>query len=211
MKFVRLTLLFTISLPWALTAQSWEVGIEGGPSISLINAANVQNEDERVGYHLGVFLNRAISNSLSIGLQFQYSAQGAINETLINQNPDLLVIWEYNFNYLNIPVTIRYRPHRLFEVYGGIYTGFLVGLSTSKEGLFSNTLDEPDKNNLSSQDFGFHMGLEINYEMLSVGVRRLKGLGELPDSRLANLLIENAENTTVQLYLAYTLFTKDRQ
>ncbi len=204
---VLIFLLFSVSA-FISKAQSWRLGIQGGPSISKINAESVENEDSRRGYHIGVFVDRFVSKKLSLGAQLQYSAQGAINKRLFNQNPDRPVTWEYNINYLNLPISLAYHPHQMIKAYGGFYTGFLVGLSTSREADFSNTLDEPNKDNLNSQDFGYHLGFEVNYHPISIGIRHFQGFSDLPDSRAADILINNAKNTFTQFYLSYTIYKK---
>lgn len=191
-----------------LAGQSWSVGVKGGPSWSRINAERVRNENSRFGYYIGLWGEIYINKTISIQPEFNYLALGATNEGYVQRDPRATIKWKYNLNYLSIPINLNYHPHKLITIGTGIYTGFLVGFNVSREAAFSNILESPKKSNLKTQDFGYQISFGINYSVISIELRYRHSLSELPDSRLAELLIDKAQNSAVQIAVAYALFQK---
>ncbi|MEM1407930.1 MAG: porin family protein [Bacteroidota bacterium] len=196
-------------LALTLKGQSWTVGVQGGPSWSKMNAKNAKNEDSRFGYHIGLWVNKHVTRKISLQGGFNYMAVGATNEGLTTQNSNSIVLLEYNLNYISVPLNVNYHPHELISIGAGFYTGFLAGFKLRREGSRSNTFNTPEKNNLKSQDFGYQINFWVNYSVLSFGVQYRNSFSELPNSRLAEALIADAQNSAIQVAIRYTLYKKN--
>lgn len=192
-----------------LKGQSWTLGVQGGPSWSRMNSKNVRKEDSRFGYHIGLWVDKHVAKRVSLQGGFNYVAVGAANENLTAQNSNSIVTWEYNLNYISVPLNANYHLHKLITIGAGFYTGYLVGFNLRREGSRSNTLNTPEKDNLKSQDFGYQINLLVNYSSISLGVQYRNSFSKLPNSRLAESLIADAQNSVIQMAVRYTLYQKD--
>ena len=191
-----------------VSGQSINVGVKGGPSWSKINAESILNEEARLAYHIGLFGNKYLSKNFSLHSEINYLALGAKHERQ-QQNTNRLVKWEYDLNYINLPLGINYHLHQTIALGAGFYTGFLVGFNVRRESDFSNTIETPDRDNLKSQDYGYYIHLSLNYANASLGVKYRKALTTLPDSNIADRLISESQNSAILFSLNYILFQKN--
>ncbi|MEM7108113.1 MAG: porin family protein [Bacteroidota bacterium] len=189
-----------------LLAQEWYVGVKGGPSWSKIKAESIMNEKSRAAFHIGLFFNRYLGKKISLQAEINYTALGSQHERTFAQNPNSTTQWKYDINYITIPVTLNYRPYQQLTLGAGFYSGFLAGFNVSREGAFSNTLETPSRSNLRSQDYGYNVQLQVHFAGISLKLLYLQSISKLPDSRLADLLINNAKNSAFQLSVTYRLF-----
>ena len=187
-----------------LNAQSWSIGVEGGPTWSRINAESVENETSRFGYQLKLWINKSLGKRTLLQTGLQFITQGAVNERLFRQNET--VKWEYNFSYFNMPFELRYNIHDNINLGGGLYAGLLTGFNVSREATFSNSLNTPDRSNLQSHDLGYLLRVAFSLNPISVCLNYQHSFVELPKSNLAQQLIPGARNSSIQLFVGYTLF-----
>lgn len=189
-----------------LTAQSWNLGVEGGPSWSRLNAESVENEKNRFGYQVRFWLNKPLGTNTSLESGLQFITMGAINERSFLQNPNSRVRWEYNLSYINIPLEFRYSPHHNITFGSGIYAGLLSGFNVNREASFSNSITTPDRSNLKSHDLGYLIRVSFSFYPISIGLNYQHSFVELPNSPLAEELIQGARNSAIQIFIGYTLF-----
>ncbi|MEM9858355.1 MAG: outer membrane beta-barrel protein [Bacteroidota bacterium] len=208
MRILILVYLITSSSAFG---QSWGLGITGGPSWSRINASNITNEESRTGYHIGLYGNKHFSQKFSLQGNISYTALGTKYERLPLNNSGNRVKWEYELNYLILPVSLNYQPHQLITFGTGVYSGFLLAFNARRESRFTNIVESPNRSNLRAQDFGYHFYLSLNYRNTSFGIKYIRAFSELPNSQLAERLISQARNSAIQVSVSYLVFQKGRK
>ncbi len=182
-------------------AQENRGGIKGGVNFSSLYINDVEDENVRVGFHIGIFTQLG-DGSFVIQPELNYSAKGARTEyggTTYNGTAD------FNLNYLDIPVLATFKIGDAADIHFGPYFGYLVGARSKTEDNFFTTNRELDRDNFEKWDFGLAGGAALNFDAMSIGVRYNYGLREIAKSSDAKSLLGDAKNSNAQIYLALNL------
>ena len=140
-----------------LNAQSSkrEEGIQFGLKAGL-NASNfsgdLKDNKMRNGLHIGLVTEIIISDKFSLQPELLYSAQGYKDET-----PDAFS--KQKFDYLNVPVLVKYYVANNLSIEGGPQVGYLLNAIT-RDNDGNTSIPEQSK-----VDFGVDLGL--SYELTS--------------------------------------------
>lgn len=151
----KLALIITLCALINLHAQSSkrEEGIKFGLKVG-INASNMNGDVDhnsiRNGLHIGFVSEIIIDDKFSLQPELLYSAQGFKSELLDSKE---------RFDYVLLPVLIKYYPISKFSIEAGPQVGFLVN-ATSRNN--SGNTDIKDQNIV---DFGVNLG--AGYELNS--------------------------------------------
>jgi hypothetical protein len=200
-----LTLCFVVSCAAAISNDLFgqmRAGIKGGLNVSNLYVDDVSDENARFGFNLGVYGQVLSSDAFAIQPELLFSTKGSKIEyggSLFDQTV------KYNLSYLDLPVLAVFKLGESAEIHVGPYIGYLLGANISHEGDLGNGVDDIDKDNLKSFDYGLSGGFGLNFGNLQVGARYNYGLAELADSDGADLLIGDAKNSVGQIYLAFNL------
>ena len=101
-----------------------KLGFKIGPNLSSFLSSEIENQNIRSGIHLGIISEIIFSNNLSIQPELVYSSQG-------NQLP----LTKQKYEYINLPIIIRYYLNSNLSIDSGIQLGFLIdSLSKGNEG-----------------------------------------------------------------------------
>jgi hypothetical protein len=200
MKRIGISLIITMGLfSGIVNAQSVNYGIKGGLNLSnlYIKAENIDDENPRIGMHLGLFSQIMFADAIGIQPEILFSHKGseASYTGLIDQTV------KFNLNYIDIPVLLVVRPIEVLEIHAGPYLGILVNSKVKYSGLIEGE-DEIDRDHLKTFDYGFAGGVAFNFGNLQTGIRYNMGSQEIADSDLARLLLGDSKNSYLQLYLA---------
>lgn len=208
---MRKIILTTIVLSFiAVAAKAQYVGIKGGLNLSNLNIDGVDDENMRLGYHFGAFLNLPISDGFAVQPEVLYSTKG----TRANYNQDLGIFGQFNaetkfkLDYIDVPLLAVLRIGDNFEIHAGPYIGFLMSSKWEVTGDVE-VEDDLDKDNFKSMDYGLVGGIALNFSALQVGARYNYGLQKIQDSDTADLLLGDAKNSYFQVFAAIRIGNYD--
>jgi hypothetical protein len=114
LPFIALLYLF----PTAASSQSWSVGIQAGENLNTLTGDN-QN-DFRQGFVGGINVSHYLTRNVVLRLELNVERKGARPD--LNGNPDIPDIYaatDYSFDYLTLPVLVRYTTGTKFRFLGG--------------------------------------------------------------------------------------------
>ncbi len=177
-------------------------GVKGGLNVSNLYVDDVDDENARYGFNLGLYGQVLSSDVFAIQPELLFSTKGSKIEyggALFDQTV------KYNLSYLDLPILAVFKLGDAAEIHVGPYVGYLLGASISHDGDLGSGADEIDKDHLKSFDYGLSGGFGLNFGNLQVGARYNFGLAELADSDAAKLLINDSKNSVAQIYLALNL------
>lgn len=200
--FIVVTILAT-SLDNTLFAQA-RAGVKGGLNVSNLYIDDLDDENARYGFNVGLFGQVLASETFAIQPELLYSTKGskAFYEGIINQTV------KYNLNYLDLPVLAVFKLGESAEIHVGPYASYLLNANISYEGDIANGDDEIDKDHLKSFDYGLVGGFGLNFGAVQVGARYNYGLAKIADSDAADLVVGDSKNSVAQLYLSLNLNAK---
>ena len=189
----------------SLVAQSMEnaVGLKAGVNWSNLRAdgEDVNDENARFGFHGGLFARAAAAEHIGIQAELLYSTKGTtvVYDGLIDQEAT------FNLSYLDLPVFVVIGLGDAFELHLGGYAGYLLGSDVTTEGDLGSASEDLDRDNFHDLDFGLLGGIGVNLGPAQIGARYTHGLSKLAASDGADLLLGDAKNSVVQVYIAFGL------
>jgi hypothetical protein len=204
-KFFKLTFITTficLTVSLQLAAQSnARMGVKGGLNVSNLFIDNVDDENARIGFHIGLYGQLFASETFAIQPELLYSTKGSkeqYSSGTLNQEI------QYNLNYIDLPVLAVFKLGEQVELHAGGYASYLLNVNVSYEGDLVNGTDEVDKDNLKSYDYGLVGGLGFNFGTgFQIGARYNYGLVKIADSDGAKALIGDARNSNAQIFVAF--------
>ncbi len=143
-------------------------GVKGGVNIANISYSGSESQPPTqsiTGYNGGAFLEIPLLSKWNLQPEVVYSAQGT---TFNSQNMDVKV----NYNYLNIPILLKYHHASGFFAETGPQYGFLL---TAKE--ISGDLSGDIKSDTKSGDFSWVFGVGYKVPVINIGVDARYNLG----------------------------------
>jgi hypothetical protein len=177
-------------------------GIKGGLNVSNLYVDDVDDENARFGFNVGLYAQLFSSEVFAIQPELLYSTKGTRTtyDNLLMGEGDA----KFNLNYLEVPVLAVIKLGSAAEIHFGPYWGYLLGANIDVDG-DTDTFDELDRDSFRSWDFGLAGGLGLNFGSTQIGVRYSKGLRKLADSDDAEALVGDAKNSCAQLYIAFSM------
>lgn len=182
-------------------AQFGKAGIKGGLNVSNLYVDDVNDENPRYGFNLGVYGQPYASDVFALQVELLYDTKGArtIYDGIVYQEV------KYNLNYLTLPVLGVFKLGESAEIHFGGYTGYLLDANISYSGDISNGVDRIEKSNLKSMDYGLSGGFALNFGMTTAGVRYNYGLAKIAESDAAKSVLGDSKNSCAQIYVAFNL------
>lgn len=186
-------------------------GIKGGVNLSqlFVDQPNVEDENMKVGYHVGLFGKIPVSDFLAVQPELLYTNTGSKITYGGSDLSDLLGIEEgevrFNLNYIQVPVALVANLGA-FNIHAGPYVSYLLGANVKDlevTDLSSNEVADLDTDSFNRIDYGLVGGIGVNFSNISVGARYNYGLREIGASGLAGSLTNNSRNSVAQLYVAF--------
>ena len=174
-----------IAIPSFIYAQGVGFGLKGGVNFANQSITNITTESI-TGFHGGGYFVLAFSESWAIQPEVLVSSQGAklpeFNET-------------NKFNYMSIPVLLRWKPVSFLSIEAGPQFSFLLNAEDNS----GNSL----KDDIKKSDFGMAAGITLHAPIgLNGGVRYVYGFTNINN-------IENdheVKNKMIQLFVGWTIF-----
>jgi hypothetical protein len=181
-------------------------GIKGGVSFSGLGAdgLDVDHETMRTTLHAGVFGRVEPTTSLGLQAELLFSGKGTtvVYDGLIDQRVSV------KLSYLEAPVFVVIRFGKVLEFNGGVYAAYLLSSTVSTTGDLGQSDDALDRDHFQGADYGLLIGGGANVGPVCLGIRYAYGLADLAASNTTELLLGDARNSTLQLYLAIDLKKK---
>lgn len=177
-------------------------GIKGGLNVSNLYVDDVDDENARFGFNVGLYAQLFSSEVFAIQPELLYSTKGTrttYDNILMGQGDA-----KFNLNYLEVPVLAVLKLGTVAELHFGPYWGYLLNANIDIDG-DTDSFDELDRDNFTSWDYGLAGGLGLNFGTTQIGVRYAKGLKKLAASDDAEALLGDAKNSCAQLYIAFNM------
>lgn len=205
-KTIMILVFLSLIVSYGTRAQSFQVGLKGGVNFSNMLIDDIDDENVRTGFHVGV-LGKFLGANEVVGFQPEllYSTKGSKGQY------DLAGFegeQKFNLNYIDLPLMLLIRIGVL-DLNLGAYASYLVNSSVSTEGDFlgENSI-ALDKDNFNSFDYGLVGGLALNFDIISIGARYNYGLRQVAADTDSELFLGDAKNNVAQVYIAF-LFNDD--
>jgi hypothetical protein len=206
-------MLFTTLIGFAaseVSAQSMltrpRAGIKGGLNASNLYVDDVNDENARLGFNVGLFGELISTEAFGLQAELLYTTKGSKN---VYDNPIDQEI-KYNLNYLELPLLAVFKIGAV-DLHLGGYGSYLLDANIKYEGDLADGTDEIDKDNLNSWDYGLLAGVGINFGAMQIGARYNYGLVKIADSKAARTLIGDSKNSCAQLFVAFNLNAEPQQ
>lgn len=175
------------------------VGVKGGLNVTNLYVDEVDDENPRYGFHLGVYTQLFESDVFAIQPEILYSTKG----TRIEDNSALFdATLDFNLNYLDIPVLAVFKLGDAAEIHVGPYFGYLLNANVDVDGDFDGE-DGIDRDNFKSWDYGLSAGIGFNVGAVQLGARYNYGLQKIADSDIATEILGNAKNSNAQIFVSF--------
>lgn len=177
-------------------------GIKGGLNASTLYLDNVNDRNERIGFHVGVFTQIPVASFFAIQPELQYSTKG------VSADYDLLGANGRNtfkLNYVELPVLATFKLGNAVDLQAGPYASYLVNSKVSTDGDFGSTYQNVNRDNFNKFDYGIAGGLNIYFGTVLLGLRYGQGLQAVAKDGPAKLLMGNAKNAVGQVSLGFTI------
>jgi hypothetical protein len=178
---------------------SLRVGIKGGLNVTNLYVDDVDDENPRYGFHLGVYTQLFESDVFAIQPEILYSTKG----TRIEDDSDLFdATMDFNLNYLDIPVLAVFKLGDAAEIHVGPYFGYLLNANVDVDGDIDGE-DDIDRDNFKSWDYGLSAGVGFNVGPVQIGARYNYGLQKIADSDLADDILGDSKNSNAQVFVSF--------
>jgi LysM repeat protein len=203
MKKINLSLIIVVLVSSMAHAQSVSFGLRGGINIAKLTFSTSgvsASIDPKVGLMLGTYLTVMTSEKFGIQPELVYSSFGG-SFNITNTSGQTVSVTS-NYNYLSLPVMLRYNASENISIQAGPQLGLLLS-ATSSSG--SQSIDVKDT--LNGIDFGGAFGLGFDFGAFNAGARYYLGLSNIAKN-VPTGSDQKVTNSAIQLFVGYTLFKK---
>jgi hypothetical protein len=134
--------------------------------------------DNRNGFAGGVFLYIPITESVGIQQEWLYAMKGSRQDVTISQPVNINTVSEYNLNYFEMPLILKYRFFKIknFGIYGT--TGIALSLLLNGDYDITSTIyagptpiivpESGNMDGLDTFDYSFAYGLGSDFKLLNM-------------------------------------------
>lgn len=185
----------------AVKAQEARMGVKGGLNISNLYVDNVNDENSRLGFNVGLYGQILSNEFFAIQPELLYTTKGSKNEYDGFVDQDV----KFNLNYLEVPVLAVFKLGEVAELHAGGYGSYLLGANVSYAGDLINGGEELDRDNFKSYDYGLVGGLSLNFGNVQIGTRYNYGFVKLAKTDNAKTVLGDSKNSVAQVYVAFNL------
>jgi hypothetical protein len=181
MKKSVLLFLVMLTAPLVIHAQGIGFGIKAGANFAdqAIDEIDVKSLAD---FHFGAYLNLNLSDKFGITPEVLYSAHGTEWDEI-----------KVDYDYIAIPVMVRFKPIKLLSLEAGPQFSFLTKAEVEGVG--------DVKDQLKTNDFGLAFGAGVHLPLgLNAGLRYVLGFTDISD-----VSEESIKNRTFQIYAGWTI------
>lgn len=184
-----------------------QFGIKAGMNVSsLSDDATLSDQESKIGFNAGVFMNAPLAENFSIQPEVLYNDLGS----KVTRSTEILgntysADYSRNLGYISVPVMFQYNATPGFYLEAGPQFGFLVSakdkFKNSTNGSTDNaTIVALDKDNFNTFDFGIGLGAGYYFTPnLGLTARYTAGLSDIIKDNPG----DSVKNNVFQVGLAY--------
>lgn len=191
----------------AQKTNSQTFGIKGGINFSNLYAKDTQDNKMITGFNLGLFAKLPFTNIVAIQPELYYTTKGAqttYNSAFINGN------FEYDFNYLEVPVLLVVNVTDHINVHIGPYLSYMLnGKVKNKSNVNSVDFDEKiNTEDYNKFDAGMAAGAGVDLGAVSLGARYTYGMTKVGKERIfagTAYTTPDASNGVMSIYVSWSL------
>jgi len=217
MKFIKV--LFVVGcifiVDQSFAQVRFDLGLKGGLNFAGINTHSslTDNYKNRTGYHVGAYFNLKITK-FAIQPEILFSKQ---SQTYSFPSVNSTQSFTQSFNYINIPILVKFYLLGGLNVYAGPQFGFLANQSSNITALNTQTnatTSQKISDFVKSSDVSLALGLGWDLPLgLNVTARYSLGLSDINKKSGVNsqyiqssMGTETAKNQVIQVSVGYRLF-----
>lgn len=178
-------------------------GVKGGANWSNLWVKEVNDNNPRFGFHVGLFARFASEDSPGFQIEALYDQKGETVKKSYGGPIDQEIT--YKFDYVTVPLLVTIPLGKVLELQAGGYLAYMVLSEVSSKGDLGDDYLDPKDSKFNGFDYGLVGGAAINLGMGQVGLRYEHGLNELAKNDVAKDVLGSSKNSTVQAYLAIAL------
>ena len=215
-KLVGLIILSTCLSAFTARSQEQQLPTESGikgkfgfkAGVNLSNLYNIEVNDNnmRVGFNVGVYGKFPVSKGVSIQPELLYTTKGAkldyTNFTLGQGE------YRFNLNYLELPVTAVFNVAKNFNIHLGGYAAYLtnVNITDVNDNGTINEIADLRSNDFNRVDAGLVGGLGFDISNLTIGARYNYGLVDVGKvDNVSQELVGKSKNSVLSFYIGIGL------
>ncbi|GAB3273286.1 porin family protein [Larkinella harenae] len=177
-------------------------GIKGGLNASTLYLDNVDDRNERIGFHVGVFTQIPVTGFFAIQPELQYTTKGvSARYNLLGSRGRN----SFNLNYVELPVLATFKLGNAVDLQAGPYASYLINSRVKTEGDLGSDYRDFNRDNFNKFDYGIAGGLNIYFGTAMLGLRYGQGLQPVANDGAARLLMGRAKNAVAQVSLGFTI------
>lgn len=198
-SFLLVFVLASVSTVTLAQDNGLRVGIKGGLNVTNLYVEDVDDENPRYGFHVGVYTQLFESDVFAIQPEILFSTKGT--RTTYNElgfEGDV----KFNLNYLDIPVLAVFKLGDAAEIHVGPYFGYLLSASSDIDGDIDD-YEELDRDDYKAWDYGLSAGVGFNVGAVQIGARYNYGLQKIADSDATDFALGDAKNSNAQVYVSF--------
>jgi long-subunit fatty acid transport protein len=195
--------LFYLSSTAQITLQP-QTGVKAGLNISNITIDEIDQQNTRYGYHLGLYSLLPLSQRWGVQFEIAYATKG----TGITTNQDFLfgtgtpTEVEIFLNYFDIPVLAVYQLTDFINLNAGLYGNLL--LSSQVEAIGGDITPNVELDDFNRFGVGWLVGVGFNVEPITLGLRYNRGITGIGAANLAETFLEQSRHSVIQMYLEFS-------
>ncbi|WP_128544629.1 porin family protein [Larkinella soli] len=177
-------------------------GIKGGLNASTLYLNNVDDRNERIGFHVGVFTQIPVGEFFAVQPELQYTTKG------VSARYNLLGYEGKNtfkLNYVELPVLATFKLGNSVDLQAGPYVSYLANAKVATDGDLGSGLRDISRENFNAFDYGVAGGLNIYFGSAFLGLRYGQGLQPVANDGGARFLLGKAKNAVGQISLGFSL------
>lgn len=202
---------FILVLLLLFFANTLQAQVTGGLKFGL-NLASIaaeydgekENSDMFTGVQFGGYLNYSISDKLIFQPELLYNKLGGKQS---EYDPDLQmdVNVVFKFDYLSLPLNLKYKVTDDFSLFAGPQVGLLVGAKTGID-FFGTSFSVDTKDQFKSLDFGLNVGASYSFKKFIFDARYTLGLSNIADFEEADIQEVSFKNRAISFSVGYRIF-----
>ncbi|WP_327984494.1 porin family protein [Bergeyella porcorum] len=175
-----------------------QFGIKGGMNVSSLSKdAALSEQNSKIGFYAGAFVNVPVAESFSVQPEVIYNNLGSkVKQT------NALETFEYarHFDYISVPVMFQYNATPEFYLEAGPQASFLVSTRHKAKAGNTSISNEVNKDNYNTFDFGLGLGAGYYFtKNIGITARYVAGFTDIYKNNSGDAV----KNNNFQVGLAY--------
>ena len=198
--FLLVVLTTFVSSPLFSQDTDGTAGIRGSFNLTNFYVDNVDDENLKPGFSVGIYYESKLSELISIQPEINYALKGSqitYNNAFFGSGT-----YRYNFSYVEVPVLANIHLGDALYLSAGPYVGALISVKVKdidSDGT-TNSVTQLDRDDFNTFDYGLAAGAGFKFSGGSFGIRYNYGLAEVDSGDEA---VDNGRNSALQFFIGF--------